>query len=315
MNSRVQRTIFGAALLFGANACVSAASAAITFTSIDHPLAGQGGTTPYDVDAARIVGTYVDAAGVRHAFTYDGATWTTLDHPDAAPPLGTEAYGVSDGLVVGSYMTPAGRTLGFLYDGTTFTTLDRPPLLPGPVDTFARGVSGPTVVGYSIESLLARGFVYSGGVFNDLLVPGSVGVFPDDIDGGRVVGSFDDPLGTHGFIAAGNLITTVDHPLGQQFGTFLTGVSGPNIVGNYVSFEDGAGHGFLYDGTQFIPVDFPGATDTTVNGIDGERIVGAYKDAAGATHGFVAVVPEPATSLTSGVLLGGFFLRRRPPRR
>jgi len=305
------------AFLSGGLACAGAPRAALTYTTLDAPLAGPGGTTAYDVDGARIVGTYLDASGLSHGFSYDGATWTTLDHPNAAPPLGTAAYGVSDGLVCGSYTTPDGLTHGFLYDGTTWTTLDRPPLLLGPVDTFARGVTGgvssPTVVGYSIESLLARGFTYTGGTFSDLLVPGSLGVFPDDVDGARIVGSFDDPLGTHGFIATGNLITTLDHPLGEFLGTFLTGVSGQNVVGNYVTLQDGA-HGFLYDGAQFIPVDVPGATDTTVNGIDGDRIVGSYTDAAGATHGFVAVVPEPAAAVVSGAAILG-AAARRPCRR
>ena len=140
------------------------AAAAFIYSTLDNPLAGPGGTIPYDLDGNRIVGTYFDRAGASHAFVYDGATWTTLDHPNAAAPRGTAAYGVSDGVLCGSFVDAAGRTFGYTYDGNTWTVLARPPRGAGPVDTFARGIDGNTVVGYSIESQSARGFVYAGGV-------------------------------------------------------------------------------------------------------------------------------------------------------
>ena len=293
-------------------ACAPPAGAAFVFTTLDHPLAGRGGTTANDVSGSRIVGSYLDAANVRHGFVYDGVNWTTLDHPGAGPS--TNATGVWNGLICGTYVTPSGRTLGFLYDGSNWATIERPPLGPGPADTFVRGISGDTLVGYSIESFVARGFLYRAGEFSDVLVAGAAGTFPDDLDSGRIVGTYEDLLGSHGFIADGDVARTIDHPLGMPLGTALTGVDGDRVVGNYLALPDGASHGFLYDGRTFEPIDVPGAADTTVNGIDGDRIVGSYRDAAGDTYGFVAVVPEPTAAAALLVFLG-WWGSRQPRRR
>jgi hypothetical protein len=177
------------------------------------------------------------------------------------------------------------------------------------VDTFARGISDGTVVGYSIESLVARGFVYRDGVFTDLVIPGAAGTFPQDLDATRIAGTYDDLVETHGFVYDGSVVTTLDHPLGLPLGTFVMGIDGPNVVGSYLSLQDGMGHGFLYDGTQYLPIDVPGATDTSVNGISGTRVVGTYVDADGQRHGFVASVPEPAVA---GTTLACIVLLTRP---
>ena len=309
---KVQILQYPLAALWLALAAVPA-SAALTHTTIEHPLARTGGTVPYDVDAGRIVGAYRDASGSSHAFTYDGTTWTTADHPDAAAPRGTSAYGIADGLICGAFVDGSGRTHGFVYDGVNWVTLDRPPTGLGPVDTVARSVSDEgTVVGHSIESLVARGFVSRGGTFTDLVVPGSIGTFPDDIDAGRIVGTFDDVVGSHGFMFDGGILTPIDHPLGIIFGTFLSGVDGSNVVGNYLDPLDGSAHGFLFDGANFTDLDVPGATDTTVNGIGGDKVVGVYVDTAGISHGFVATIPEP--SLAALFLTSIGFVVRRPMR-
>jgi hypothetical protein len=296
-------------------ACAAAAPApaAVVYTTVDNPSAGTGGTALYDLDGPRIVGTFFDQAGASHGFVYDGTTWTNVDHPDAVAPRGTAAYGVSNGTIVGAYVDAGGRTFGYAYDGTTWTTLAHPPVATGPVDTFARGVDGDTVVGYFIESQVARGFVYRNGAFTDLVIPAAVGTFPDDIDQGRIVGTIEDLVGSHAFVRDGLLVTPIDHPLGAVLGTFGSGIDGGRIVGNYLDALDGSAHGFLYEGGQFTNVDFPGATDTTVNGINGDRIVGSYQDAAGVTHGFIATVPEP-TAAVAAVVTGGLVAGRRPRR-
>lgn len=68
---------------------------------------------------------------------------------------------------------------------------------------------------------------------------------------------------------------------------------------------------FLYnlDNQVLTSLQFPGARDTIAQGIDGDNIVGGYDDAFGKYHGFIAVIPEPATILL--LALGGMILRRR----
>ena len=309
MTTRLSPTVLAAVLIV----CAAGRAGAITYTSLDHPLAGRGGTVAYDIDGSRIVGAYFDAAGASHAFVYDNSIWSTLDHPNAAAPRGTAAYGVSNGLITGTYVEPSGQTFGYLYDGSNWTTLSYPAGATGRVDTFARGVSGGTVVGYYIDSLATRGFIYEGGTFRDLVVPGATGTFPEDVDAGRIVGTFDNAAGTHGFLLEGGMVRTIDHPLGTILGTYVTGIDGANIVGSYLSILDGSSHGFLYDSSRFTAIDYPGAADTTVNGIDGDRVVGSYVDTAGNVHGFIAVIPEPAALAWAGpgVLLACRRRRRR----
>ena len=48
-------------------------------------------------------------------------------------------------------------------------------------------------------------------------------------------------------------------------------------------------HGFELQGSVFTTLDFPGASETDVNGIDDlGRIVGDYVDSGGVQHGFWA---------------------------
>ena len=150
---KARRVVLAMLLLIGA---APPARAAVMYTTLDDPLAGAGGTTPYAIDGNRIVGSYFDGAGASHAFLYDGRTWTTLDHPAAAAPRGTVAYGVSGPTLCGTYVSATGQTLGFLYDGTNWSTLEHPPQGTGRADTFARGISGSTVVRRQLGIRLRR---------------------------------------------------------------------------------------------------------------------------------------------------------------
>ena len=85
------------------------------------------------------------------------------------------------------------------------------------------------------------------------------------------------------------------------------------IVGAYTEDDpSNRTHGFLYDGTTYTTFDVPGATYTYAYGIDGGNIVGYYD--VGSEHGFLAVIPEPATLslLAAGMLMA---CRRRRLRR
>ncbi|MCK4658531.1 MAG: PEP-CTERM sorting domain-containing protein [Phycisphaerae bacterium] len=79
-------------------------------------------------------------------------------------------------------------------------------------------------------------------------------------------------------------------------------------MGQYYD-ADWGGHGFLYDGSSWTTLDYPGAIYTHVYGIDGANIVGHYRDASGDYHGFSYTIPEPAT--LSLLVLGGLLMARR----
>jgi hypothetical protein len=95
--------------------------------------------------------------------------------------------------------------------------------------------------------------------------------------------------------------TTLDAPASQ--GTWVDGISGTNIVGDY---RDGSGntHGFLYNGRTWTTLDDPfGAKGTLAQGISGANIVGGYYASDGGGHGFLATpIPKLATTFSGNAL-------------
>jgi probable HAF family extracellular repeat protein len=82
-------------------------------SSFDVPVPGATLTQADDINAnGQIVGAYIDANGVLHAFLLAGANFTSIDFPGAASTL---AWGInSAGQVVGDYLNADGTTHGFL---------------------------------------------------------------------------------------------------------------------------------------------------------------------------------------------------------
>jgi uncharacterized membrane protein len=82
-------------------------------SSFDVPVAGALVTQGDDINGdGLIVGAYVDADGVIHAFIMQGTNFTSLDYPGAASTL---AWGInSAGQIVGDYLNADGSTHGFL---------------------------------------------------------------------------------------------------------------------------------------------------------------------------------------------------------
>jgi probable HAF family extracellular repeat protein len=106
-----------------------------TYTAIlDDPSAGSLGTVATGMnDAGQVVGFYFENTTARkHGFLFTphpfaiGGTYTTLDHPFAAP-ASTIAQGINNaGQIVGYYGDSNGKTHGFLYSGGSYITIDDP---------------------------------------------------------------------------------------------------------------------------------------------------------------------------------------------
>lgn len=274
---------------------------------------------------------------------YAGAgTWETLQVPGAITN-GSQATGVDGGNVVGWYRDVSGNDHGFLYDGSSWESLD----VPYPTWTVAYGISGSNIVG----ACGAGGFLYNGTNYQILDIPGSTkyAKYATDIDGSNIIGNYGDDSGQqHGFLYNGSSWSTID-PAGSTM-TFLNGISGNNIVGQYS--HPGGASGFIYnissgtttdlgglgylhvlgiDGDNIVGIGpagphtvlynmtngegtilaMPGATGTYASAISGDKIVGDYVDASYIYRPFIYTIPEPASCIIMGIGAAFMSLRRR----
>ncbi len=149
-----------------------------------------------------VVGVYRDAASTRHGFIWSKGAFTTIDHPDAAAPLGTSAIGINDpGEVVGTYVDADGDRHGFVLSKKgVYVTLD----VPGALFTVAQGINnrGDIAGLYLGEDLTTHGFVLSEAGFTAVDVPDSDWTEVYSINAqGEIVGAYEDSSGVHGFSA------------------------------------------------------------------------------------------------------------------
>ncbi len=320
-----------AALLCAAVAVPAAMSApAYTYVTLDVPGAVQ--TQAYGIDdAGRVVGAWLDGAGTWRGFRYAAGAYTTIEAPGAAY---TDAFGITNsGAIVGT-ASPVARpgihdfTQGYLLAGGSFT----PITVPGAVQTGAYGVNdAATVVGSYRSDPSAgagfghHGFVWSAGVFTTIDIPNAAGGLDDTAaiginNAGQIVGEyglFCDVCASRSFLWDAGAVTTF-----APFGAVASAASDINDTGDIVGWwgSGGVEGGYLYADGEFSLIAPPSASFAEAFGINNQRwVVGAWADAAGVTHGFLATpqaVPEPdAGWLAILALLAAGRLRRVPTRR
>lgn len=121
-------------------------------------------------------------------------------------------------------------------------------------------------------------------IFQTLDVPGSIASGAEGTDGNSIAGYYTDSGNLeHGYVYNSGSFTTIDDPSGVD-GTLAFSVSGSNVIGLY--FDSGnVAHGFLYNGSSYTTLDFPGAGNTSADGISGGNIVGDYH--SDTYHGYI----------------------------
>lgn len=246
-----------------------------------------------------IVGTYSDGTN-SHGFFYDGNEYVTIDYPGG--PFNYSLQDINDsGKMVGNYnYNGLGSNNGFIFDGQVFTSFS----FAGNTETSVNGVNDAGVVAggyYDWPTNTSNGFLYDNGNFT--IFPDTM-IFSDVNDSGLIVGY--DPDFYTSFLLDENTMTQIifgDIPFGIDIWALGINDSG-YIVGNYYP-----GGGFIYDGTGYITVNYPGAQWSSINGInDSGHLVGQYSD-NNSTHGFVATpVPEPSLFLLFGLSIAGMAM-------
>ena len=121
--------------------------------------------------------------------------------------------------------------------------------------------------------LFSTGYANAGTWTLPLDYPGAHSTMIYGVSGSNFVGTYTDASGAnHGFLYNDNAWTTFDAPPDFTF-MQVRGIDGSNIVGGYGERLGGA-HGFIYDGSNWVTFDLPGATSTSITGIDESNIIG-----------------------------------------
>lgn len=172
-----------------------------TTTLIVHPKATHHSTALVGINnLSTLLGTYSDATG-QHIFKRrsDGSFLAVPNFPGATQ---TDPAGFNDnGVVVGSYTNPGdccGLTHGFIYRNGSFAPLNYRKMVNTNTDLY--GISNNSVI---VGDHYANGFLYSNGVFKDIVGPNGEQVTVRGISAGGII-TGDMALGgkgPHGFTA------------------------------------------------------------------------------------------------------------------
>jgi len=293
-----------------------------TYSTISVPGSTPFSSTLVGISSNTLCGDYLDSNSVSLGFvTSDGTNFLTIYGPQGNSGAGANLVAINGSTVLGLYNdVNSGIGYGFTTsDGTNYSIIYGPQGSNG-IGTYPSGISGGVIYGTYTDTNTQNlyGFTtanntnystYFGPQGPSQGVGSIVGV-----DKGLVVGTYVDTnsFATYGFTTKnGKQYSPIYGPLGTNgFGIFnLVGASLGKIAGNYTDGSNS--HGFIYDGTNYANVDFPGALagTTTVNGISGTTLFGSYLDQDSLPHGFSANIGLPVVVITfppiGSLTLGG----------
>ena len=130
------------------------------------------------------------------------------------------------------------------------------------------------IVGQVVVGGVAKGFLYNGSTFTDIIYPGGTDTGLYDVDGSNIVGRVTVSGITKGFLYNGSTFTDIIYP-GADFYTIPFGIDGLNISGEAAKrLPNAFTRGFLYNGSSFTDIMYPGQSITQARKIDGSNIVG-----------------------------------------
>jgi hypothetical protein len=223
---------------------------------------------------------------------------TTFDYPGTGNS--TTGYGINiRGDIAGDYLDASNVRRGFVrLNNGSFSA---PIVEPNDTGGFTRGRginSARTIDGdfFNVADNAFHGYILSGGIFTQFDIgPG----LSTDLYGLNDAGSF---VGAYGSIAQVNQAfvniagTTTVIIIPGQYDAGASGINNLNqVAGSYSTNSGLLVHGFFRNsnGALTFPIDFPGATVTTPNGVnDRGWMVGRYTFADNVDHGFFLKLPH-----------------------
>ena len=284
-----------ASILFGAltlsQLSAGQAQTQYRYTKIDVPHGSR--TFPRGINArGDVLGSYVDANGVGHDFVLHNGVFSNVVYPGNAAAAARAMNARGD--IVGSVDVHA-----FLLHDGKLTKFD----YPGASATIAFGInnSGDISGQYVTAAGDERGFIKRDGKFNTISVPGGIDFrLHGSQDNGRVmVGDElrDSDQSQRGFRLRPGFVRLMNPP-GTIFPcSHARGINERGDVAGAFAIvntaEECAGgpptHGFVLRDDTYYVIDFPGAHNNFVFGInDDGAVVGVFVDDSGNIHGFKA---------------------------
>jgi probable HAF family extracellular repeat protein len=255
---------------------ISQNSASYKFTIVNPP--GSDYSEAWGINrSGEIVGDYIESDGITRGFLYKGGVYTTVEYPGAAVTALADIN--SEGIVVGGFILQTPGYAEGLVGAGGFRVLN----YPLSISSGNNGVNdqGDIVGAYLDDTGHGHGFLFNRPTFFQIDFPGGNGTRGTGIsNSGQIVGVYADAeFKYHGFLYSsreGNY-RTVDVPGASGTGerTLAINDSG-EIVGD---FEDASshGHGFVRIGRRLMVLDFPGASETFLDGVSNSgEIVGLF---------------------------------------
>jgi uncharacterized membrane protein len=228
--------------------------------------------------------------------------FTSFDPPGSVQ---TFPIGINDsGLISMQYNDAAGTIHTATLEDGEYTVID----VPGAAATLASAANqrDQVALGYVNDpDFYMHQAVWTRGRYAYLPdATGFLNVSPSGMNAkGDIVGVVwsDAFVVVRGYIWNGESYVIFDHPASDILYTLPFGINNRGqIVGQY-NTGDGVIHGFLKDGDAYTEIAFPGAPNTTANGISNSGIlVGLYGEAGAGPYGF-------ATGSRGYVLRGGVY--------
>jgi len=289
------RAVLLASIFLGALALpqVSTAQAQLEYryTKIDVPHGSR--TFPRGINAhGDILGGYVDANGVGHDFVLHNGVFSNVVYPGNAAAAARAINARGD--LVGSVDEHA-----FLLHDGKLTKFD----YPGASSTIAFGInnSGDVTGLYTTAAGEGRGFILREGKFHTISVPGgaNVGLHGAQDNGQVMVGDElrDSDQSQRGFRLRPGFVRLMNPP-GTIFPcSHARGINERGDVAGAFAIVNTADecndfpptHGFVLRDDTYDVIDFPGAHNNFVFGInDDGAVVGVFVDDSGNIHGFMA---------------------------
>jgi probable HAF family extracellular repeat protein len=171
------------------------------------------------------------------------------------------------------------------------TTIDYP--AQATRETMLFGINdNEQIVGWYMDSQnQTHSFLYNAGTFSPIAYPGVTYTYAEGINNSeQIIGYYLTSTNIYGFLDTRGNFSTLRYP--NALSTVAHGINNySQIVGAYLIDNGSPIHGFVYDGGNFVSVDYPGAAvgNTAITGInDFGQMVGFYSNRFdGKNHGFL----------------------------